>query len=153
MRLKIKIGSSEIEFEGDLKEISSILDIIPKIIDATKGASQYVLSAPISQPNQKTEMVEQEPTSEELPTIQISKDDSIADIIMKIMNSPWGRKPRRLEDIKKSLETLGFPLTRSTVAVTLLRLTQSGKLRRFKDDKGEFCYSTLTSNVDVPVQT
>ncbi|MEM2741008.1 MAG: hypothetical protein QXD95_02530, partial [Nitrososphaeria archaeon] len=59
---------------------------------------------------------------------------------------------RRLEDIKKSLETLGFPLTRSTVAVTLLRLTQSGKLRRFKDDKGEFCYSTLTSNVEVPLQ-
>ncbi|MEM0010646.1 MAG: hypothetical protein QXG36_03110 [Nitrososphaeria archaeon] len=152
MRLKIKIGSSEIEFEGDLSEISSILDIIPKIIDATKSASQYTSPAPISQATPKTEVVEQEPASEELPTIQISKDDSIADIIMKIMNSPWGRKPRRLEDIKKSLETLGFPLTRSTVAVTLLRLTQSGKLRRFKDDKGEFCYSTLTSNVEVPLQ-
>lgn len=152
MRLKIKIGSSEIEFEGDLNEISSILDIIPKIIDATKGFSQYVPPAPIPQPTQRAEMVEQEPASEELPTIQISKDDSIADIIMKIMNSPWGRKPRRLEDIKKSLETLGFPLTRSTVAVTLLRLTQSGKLRRFKDDKGEFCYSALTSNVDAQVQ-
>jgi hypothetical protein len=143
MRLKIKIGSSEIEFEGDLNEISSILDIIPKIIDATKGTSQYTLAAPISQDIQKPEAVAQEQASEEVPTIQISKDDSIADIIMKIMSSQWGRKPRRLEDIKKVLETLGFPLSRSTVAVTLLRLTQSGKLRRFKDDKGEFCYSTL----------
>ncbi len=147
MRLKIKIGSSEIEFEGDLSEISSILDIIPKIIEATRGAS----SSPISQTIPKTDVAE-EPALEELPTIQISKDDSIADIIMKIMNSSWGRKPRRLEDIKKALETLGFPLTRSTVAVTLLRLTQSGKLRRFKDDKGEFCYSILASNVDAIIQ-
>jgi hypothetical protein len=152
MRLKIKIGSSEIEFEGDLNEISSILDIIPKIIDATKGTSQYTLAAPISQDIQKTEAVAQEQASEEVPTIQISKDDSIADIIMKIMSSQWGRKPRRLEDIKKVLETLGFPLSRSTVAVTLLRLTQSGKLRRFKDDKGEFCYSTLASNIEAQIQ-
>jgi predicted transcriptional regulator len=71
---------------------------------------------------------------------------------MKIMSSQWGRKPRRLEDIKKVLETLGFPLSRSTVAVTLLRLTQSGKLRRFKDDKGEFCYSTLASNIEAQIQ-
>jgi hypothetical protein len=152
MRLKIKIGSSEIEFEGDLNEISSILDIIPKIIDATKGTSQYTLAAPISQDTQKPEAVAQEQASEEVPTIQISKDDSIADIIMKIMSSQWGRKPRRLEDIKKVLETLGFPLSRSTVAVTLLRLTQSGKLRRFKDDKGEFCYSTLASNIEAQIQ-
>jgi hypothetical protein len=152
MRLKIKIGSSEIEFEGDLNEISSILDIIPKIIDATKGTSQYTLAAPISQDIQKPEAVAQEQASEEVPTIQISKDDSIADIIMKIMSSQWGRKPRRLEDIKKVLETLGFPLSRSTVAVTLLRLTQSGKLRRFKDDKGEFCYSTLASNIEAQIQ-
>jgi len=152
MRLKIKIGSSEIEFEGDLNEISSILDIIPKIIDATKGASQYTLAAPISQDISKPEAVGQEQVSEEVPIIQISKDDSIADIIMKIMGSQWGRKPRRLEDIKKALETLGFPLSRSTVAVTLLRLTQSGKLRRFKDDKGEFCYSTLASNIEAQIQ-
>ncbi|MGB9727162.1 MAG: BlaI/MecI/CopY family transcriptional regulator [Nitrososphaeria archaeon] len=152
MRLKIKIGSSEIEFEGDLNEISSILDIIPKIIDATKGTPQYTLPASISQDIQKSEAVGQEQVSEEVPTIQVSKDDSIADIIMKIMGSQWGRKPRRLEDIKKALETLGFPLSRSTVAVTLLRLTQSGKLRRFKDDKGEFCYSTLASNIEAQIQ-
>lgn len=152
MRLKIKIGSSEIEFEGDLNEISSILDIIPKIIDATKGTSQYTLPAQISQDIQKPEVVGQEQVSEEVPTVQVSKDDSIADIIMKIMGSQWGRKPRRLEDIKKALETLGFPLSRSTVAVTLLRLTQSGKLRRFKDDKGEFCYSTLASNIEAQIQ-
>lgn len=152
MRLKIKIGSSEIEFEGDLNEISSILDIIPKIIDATKGTPQYTLPAQISQDIQRQEVVGQEQVSEEVPTIQVSKDDSIADIIMKIMGSQWGRKPRRLEDIKKVLETLGFPLSRSTVAVTLLRLTQSGKLRRFKDDKGEFCYSTLASNIEAQIQ-
>jgi len=146
MRLKIKVGSSEIEFEGDLNEITSALEIIPKIIEMASETSQHAQPPPSPQPAAAFER--QEPEESGLPAIQVSKDDSIADIIMKIMGSPWGRKPRRLEEIKKALETLGFPLTRSTVAVTLLRLTQSGKLRRFKDDKGEFCYSTLGSNVE-----
>jgi predicted transcriptional regulator len=63
------------------------------------------------------------------------------------MNSPWGKKPRKLDEIRRMLEMLGFPLTRSTAAVTLLRLTKAGKIRRFKDESGEYLYLQLTSTI------
>ncbi|MGQ9780758.1 MAG: hypothetical protein ACUVQ8_00670 [Nitrososphaeria archaeon] len=150
MRLRIKVGGSEIEFEGTLEEMVSAIDSIPKIVEVTHEAERT--SSNVTAPDLTREVkqlvgeggVKGEMMSEP-PPIQVSKEDSIADIVVKIMNSPWGRKPRKLDEIRRVLEMLGFPLTRSTAAVTLLRLTKGGKIRRFKDESGEYLYLQLVS--------
>jgi predicted transcriptional regulator len=154
MHLRVKVGYSEIELEGTLDEMISAIDLIPKIINITKEVKLATPSDQVivqSKNLVQTEQVQAQPIAQEVdlpsPTIQLSKEDSIADIIMKLVNSSWGKKPRRLEESKKALEILGFPLTRSTVAVTLLRLTKSGKVRRFKDSTGEYCYSPTISAI------
>ncbi|MEM3404019.1 MAG: hypothetical protein QXJ17_05770 [Nitrososphaeria archaeon] len=151
MRLRVKFGHAEVEFEGTLDEMVSAIDLIPKIIDIEKeinglrGEELKVENKGLGSVEPITKPVEQVDVFP--PTIQISKEDSIADIIIKVINSPWGKVPRRLEEVKKALEVFGFTLPRSTVAVTLLRLTKSGKIRRFKDSSGEFVYSLPISAI------
>ncbi len=154
MRLRVKTSYLETEFEGTLDEMVAAIELIPKIIDITKDVkSATALDQVMVQSKNVVQMghVPAQTPAQEVdlpsPNIQLSKEDSIADIIMKLVNSLWGKKPRRLEEIKRALEISGFPLTRSTVAVTLLRLTKSGKIRRFKDSIGEYCYSPTISAI------
>jgi hypothetical protein len=154
MRLRVKVGYSEVEFEGTIDEIVSSINLIPRIVDATKEAKQVAVHSQSSViVNEGTQMGQDEvktlpqESDLQLPPIPIFKEDSIGDIIVKIVNSSWGKKPRKLDEIRKVLETLGFPLTRSTAAVTLLRLTKGGKVRRFKNESGEYLYMQLISAV------
>jgi hypothetical protein len=152
MRLRVKVGYSEVEFEGTMDEIVSSIELIPRLVEATREAKQIAVNSqsPIS-PNERPQIgqdevkVLHEESDLQLPPIQIFKEDSIGDIIVKIVNSSWGKKPRKLDEIRKVLETLGFPLTRSTAAVTLLRLTKGSKIRRFKNESGEYLYLQLIS--------
>ena len=152
MHLRVKVSYSEVEFEGTIDEIVSAIDLIPRIVDVTKEAKTMVVQSQSSIPVNGEIQIEQEEAKSapqesdlQLPPIQVSKEDSIGDIMVKIVNSSWGKKPRKLDEIRKVLETLGFPLTRSTAAVTLLRLTKGSKIRRFKNESGEYLYLQLIS--------
>jgi hypothetical protein len=79
-----------------------------------------------------------------LPDIRIDKGDSLSDIILKMFKSTWGRGARRLSDVKRALEHYGLSYPKQSVAVTLLRLAQHGKLRRFKGQDNEFVYTAST---------
>jgi len=152
MRLRIKVSGFEVEFEGTLEEMIPAIDSIPKIMEVTQEATR---AHPKMASSELTGGVGpsfgEGPVAQEIdagpPPIQVSKEDSIADIVVKVMNSPWGKKPRKLDEIRRMLEMLGFPLTRSTAAVTLLRLTKAGKIRRFKDESGEYLYLQLISTI------
>ena len=74
----------------------------------------------------------------------LQKSDSLSEIVSKIFKESWGRKPRKLNQVREVLESYGLIYPKQSVAVTLLRLAQSGKLRRFKDE-GEFVYTASTS--------
>lgn len=56
----------------------------------------------------------------------------------------WGRGARRLGDVKNMLDSYGLSYPKQLIAVTLMRLVQSGKLRRFKGDSNEYLYTTST---------
>jgi hypothetical protein len=161
MRLRVKVGYSEVEFEGTLDEIVSSIELIPRVVDATREAGSTAATSKSPMPSSDGPQIVQDDVKSlrqesdiRLPPIQILKEDSIGDIVVKIVNSSWGKKPRKLDEIRKVLETLGFPLTRSTAAVTLLRLTKGGKIRRFKDEAGEYLYLQLISTAaeQVPLE-
>ena len=140
-KIRVRVPSAEVEIEAPLQELKEIIALLPEIM------AQLPVNAAQLNPPKETVQVEQkhEQANSEMPTISLEKSDSLSDIIAKIFREPWGRRPRKLNQVREVLESYGLIYPKQSVAVTLLRLAQSGKLRRFKDDSGEFVYTASTS--------
>ena len=139
LRIRVKFGEFEVELQGEVETISKAMDTLREIFtwmpQPTTAASQ-------SRPIEATTST-QPPTETPkpaLPNIEIRKDDSLADIIVKMFSDPWGRTPRRLSEVREALASYGLVHPKQSVAVALLRLSQAGKLRRFKEG-GEYVYT------------
>jgi len=125
IKVKVKIGPNEAEVEAPIELMGSAIEFIPKLMEMININSQEV----------KNEV------SQVLPEIKIEKDDSLSEIILKLFKSEWGKSSRRLSDVKSILESYGLSYPKQSIAVTLLRLAQNGKLRRFKDNNNEYVYT------------
>ncbi len=71
----------------------------------------------------------------------LEKGDSLAEVIGKFFSGPWGRERRKLSDVREALQSYGLNYPKQSVAVALLRLAKTTKLRRFKAEDGEFVYT------------
>ena len=74
--------------------------------------------------------------------ISLEKGDSLAEVIGKFFAGPWGRERRKLSDVREALQSYGLNYPKQSVAVALLRLAKTTKLRRFKAEDGEFVYTS-----------
>ena len=80
-----------------------------------------------------------------LPEITINKSDSLTDVLLKLFTSNWSNNPKKLNEIREILQLYGLMYPKQTVAVTLLRMAKSGRLRRFKSNTGEYVYTASNS--------
>jgi len=126
VRVRVKIGVNEAEIEAPINEVKGIVELLPNIIS----------SLPLAE--RPSEIVPQK----DLPELKVDKKDSLTDIILKLFNTPWGKQARKLSDVKSVLDSYGLIYPKQSVAVALLRLAQSGKLRRFKGEEGEYVYTS-----------
>jgi len=140
LRIRVKFGEFEVELQGEVETISKAMDTlreiftwIPQPTTVASPSRPIEATAPIQPPQTET----LQPT---LPNIKIEKDDSLADIIVKMFSDPWGRTPRRLSEVREALASYGLVHPKQSVAVALLRLSQTGKIRRFKEG-GEYVYT------------
>lgn len=120
VKIKIRLGSNEIEVEAPIELMDNAIEFIPRVMEKINGKKEY---------------------TDNTPTISIEKSDSLSDIILKLFKDDWGKNARRLSDVKSMLESYGLSYPKQSVAVTLLRLAQNGKLRRFKGDNNEYLYT------------
>jgi len=81
----------------------------------------------------------------ELPDVTLEKGDSLADVIGKFFSCPWGRERRKLSDVREALQSYGLNYPKQSVAVALLRLAKTTKLRRFKAEDGEYVYTSAST--------
>ncbi|MFQ5920546.1 MAG: hypothetical protein ACE5JV_00845 [Nitrososphaerales archaeon] len=148
VKIKVKFGVNEVEIESPLESIRDAVDVIPNIIKNI-GNSAKAAAAQTS-----VEISDQVPNSESrpqnLPEMKVDKGDSLSDIIMKMFKDAWGKQSRRLSDVKEALDSYGLSYPKQSVAVTLMRLAQNGRLRRFKGNDGEFVYTASTSIREEP---
>jgi hypothetical protein len=155
LRVRVKVNNSEIEIEtSDVDRLQEAVNAAAKLLDALslkQTASHQedelvkamVGGKLVEQPQVSVSITEEDQglnVISELPDIRISKDDTLPTVIVKMFSTEWGRKPRKLMEIKNALDSYGMVHPKQSVAVTLLRLAKSGKLRRFKDSKGEYVY-------------
>ncbi|MGH9933825.1 MAG: hypothetical protein ACRD3Z_01790 [Nitrososphaerales archaeon] len=143
VKIKVKFGVNEVEIESPLGSIRDAIDVIPSIIknigNSVKNAEQ-VTAELTEQANALESRVPQN-----MPEIKINKGDSLSDMIVKMFRDTWGKQSRRLADVRQVLDSYGLSYPKQSVAVTLMRLAQNGKLRRFKGTDGEFVYTAATS--------
>lgn len=142
-KIRVRIPSAEVEIEAPIEQLKDVIALLPELL------AQLPMAQPNNAQTAAREQIEQpkvqQGDQEAIPTITLERSDSLSEIIAKIFKEAWGRKPRKLSRVREVLESYGLIYPKQSVAVTLLRLAQSGKLRRFKDERGEFVYTASTS--------
>ena len=71
-------------------------------------------------------------------------------MISKFFADPWGMSPRKLMEVREALQSYGLNYPKQSVAVALLRLAKSSRIRRFKGEGGEYVYTASTGAVRIP---
>jgi hypothetical protein len=142
VKIKVKFGVNEVEIESPLDSIRDAIDVIPNII---KNIGSSVKTTQQALPDGVTLNNAVEARPQNVPDIKIDKGDSLSDLIMKMFRETWGTQSRRLSEVKEALDSFGLSYPKQSVAVTLMRLAQNNKLRRFKGNDGEFVYTATTS--------
>ena len=144
-KIRVKIGQAEVEVEADPDHLKEAIELVPEL----------AAKLPIQWANSHAERTEPglgiqgdaapHPDSSELPVVTLEKGDSLADVIGKFFSCPWGRERRKLSDVREALQSYGLNYPKQSVAVALLRLAKTTKLRRFKAEDGEYVYTSAST--------
>lgn len=143
VKIKVKFGVNEVEIESPLDSIRDAVDAIPNII-RNLGSSVKATENITAELKEQVNGLETK-TQVSAPDIKIEKGDSLGDMIVKMFKDSWGKQSRRLSDVRQVLDTYGLSYPKQSVAVTLMRLAQNGKLRRYKGNDGEFVYTAAST--------
>lgn len=159
VKIRIKAGGSEAEVEAPLSDIRQAIELIPEILaklpqSSTERKPESVTSpmqAPASHAPEPASVAPQTPTAHSsAPIVTVEKGDSLSDVISKFFADPWGRNPKKLMEVREALQSYGLNYPKQSVAVALLRLAKSSKIRRFKGEGGEYVYTASTGAVRIP---
>ena len=146
VKIRVKLGAAEAEVEAEREHLREAIDLIPELVSKMPGASAERMELRSEQEDAQPQ--QQGPT--QLPTVVVDKSDSLADIIGKFFADPWGRDRRKLFDVREALQSYGLNYPKQSVAVALLRLAKTTKIRRFKAEDGEYVYTANAVAVPTP---
>jgi hypothetical protein len=159
VKIRIRSGESEAEVEAPLAEIRQVIELIPEVLAKLPHAGAEMRQVPVAAPVAALAPQTSEPASASgqtaaaplsMPAVTVEKGDSLSDVISKFFADPWGRSPKKLMEVREALQSYGLNYPKQSVAVALLRLAKSSKIRRFKGDSGEYVYTASTGAVRIP---
>jgi hypothetical protein len=153
VKLRVKLGAAEAEVEADLEHLKEAIDLLPELMKKLPAGEAPRIDAQAVQRQVATSQVDQRTQPSSLPLVTVEKSDSLADIIIKFFADPWGRERRKLLDVRDTLQSYGLNYPKQSVAVALLRLAKTTKIRRFKAEDGEYVYTSSTGSFSAPVQS
>ncbi|MDG7007019.1 MAG: hypothetical protein JRN06_02105 [Nitrososphaerota archaeon] len=143
-KIRVRLGAAEAEVEAEPEHLREAIDLVPeltaKLPRQPRGGTDASEAAAVPAGD-----FAQSPQSAEIPVVTLEKGDSLADVIGKFFSAPWGRERRKLSDVREALQSYGLNYPKQSVAVALLRLAKTTKLRRFKAEDGEFVYTSGTT--------
>ena len=147
IKIRVKKGSNEVEIEAPASTLQNAIGLITDMMEKIPNEPQpkthtgYRDSAQNGDPG----IGSLQPTRLDIPEVQVDRDESLTSILSKLFRNTWGRTPRKLGEVREVLGSYGLSYPKQSVAVALLRSAQSGKLRRFKGDGGEYVYTASTA--------
>lgn len=152
-KIRVRLGQAEAEVEADTEHLKEVIDLIPELVAKIPrlghddGGEQKGSGMEL-----QAEIVKQ-PISSEFPVVALEKGDSLSDVIGKFFSGPWGRERRKLSDVREALQSYGLNYPKQSVAVALLRLAKTTKIRRFKAEDGEYVYTSAAPFASSPQQS
>ncbi|MDG7010044.1 MAG: hypothetical protein JRN64_04650 [Nitrososphaerota archaeon] len=143
-KIRVKLGQAEAEVEAEPERLREAIELVPEL--AAKLQTQARDQRPdMREPVQDTPSDSAVGGAAGLPAVSLEKGDSLADVIGKFFSGPWGREKRKLSDVREALQSYGLNYPKQSVAVALLRLAKTTKLRRFKAEDGEYVYTSAAA--------
>ncbi len=148
VKIRVRSGTSEAEIEADLAHIREAIDLIPEVVKKLPdgGPASRVGAAIAPMPSAEAAS-ETRSAPAPLPIVTLEKSDSLTDVIVKFFGDSWGRERRKLLDVRETLQSYGLNYPKQSVAVALLRLAKTTKIRRFKAEDGEYVYTAASAFV------
>ena len=140
----MKLGSAEVEVEAAPEQLKEAIQMVPELVSKLPSGEATYKGIPAIQQISPDNNQQGQPSLTSLPAISVEKTDSLADVISKFFSVPWGKKKRKLSDVREALQSYGLNYPKQSVAVALLRLAKSSKIRRFKAEDGEYVYTIPT---------
>jgi hypothetical protein len=144
-KIRVKIGQAEAEVEADPEHLQEAINLVPELLSKLPKTTRDLPEQKLV-PETPSETLDRQLISQ-FPIVNLEKGDSLADVIGKFFSGPWGRDKRKLSDVRDALQSYGLNYPKQSVAVALLRLAKTTKLRRFKAEDGEYVY---TSAINLP---
>jgi len=143
-KIRVRLGAAEAEVEADPEHLREAIDLVPELTAKLPSQGRNgpeVVEHAAGPPGDSA----QPSQTAEIPVVTLEKGDSLADVIGKFFSTPWGRERKKLSDVREALQSYGLNYPKQSVAVALLRLAKTTKLRRFKAEDGEFVYTSGTT--------
>ena len=143
-KIRVRLGSAEAEVEADQEHLREAIELNPQQTAKLprqgrgNGEPSEAALAPLAEGSQGQ-------GSSVVPAVTLEQGDSLADVIGKFFSGPWGRERRKLSDVRCALQIYGLNYPKQSVAVELLSLAKTTKLRRFKAEDGEFVYTSAST--------
>jgi hypothetical protein len=151
-KIRVKVGPAEAEVEADPEHLKEAIELIPAVLAKLPTASALRTADASPEPDLPRAAGPVQNSLAQLPSVTLEKTDSLADVIGKFFADPWGRERRKLSDVREALQSYGLNYPKQSVAVALLRLAKTARIRRFKAEDGEFVYTSATPGPFTAVQ-
>lgn len=150
-KIRVRLGAAEAEVEADPEHLREAIDLVPELTaklpkQGRDGSEAREPAAPAVEPVQPY-------SASEMPLVSLEKGDSLSDVIGKFFSSPWGRERRKLSEVREALQSYGLNYPKQSVAVALLRLAKTTRLRRYKAEDGEYVYTSAVTPQGVAQQS
>jgi len=139
-KIRVKVGSAEAEVEADPEHLREAIDLVPELASKLPGFKGDEPPPSKALPPREASGAAQ--LHAQLPVVSVEKGDSLSDVIGKFFSDPWGMERRKLSDVRDALQSYGLNYPKQSVAVALLRLAKTTRIRRFRGDDGEFVYTS-----------
>jgi hypothetical protein len=148
-KIRVRLGQAEAEVEAEPDRIREAIELVPELAAKLPGQERGAV-AEAKEPGLEIQAEVPQLGPSELPMVTLEKGDSLADVIGKFFSGPWGREKRKLSDVREALQSYGLNYPKQSVAVALLRLAKTTKLRRFKAEDGEYVYTSAMTAPTAP---
>lgn len=123
------VGEYKLVVSGPPEDIESLVETLDKAVSKLVGKEKVPLSVPLVQ------------QMSDVPLPQLPGSLSLTDAIAELFASDWGKRPRKMTEIKEALAINGLRYPVTSLSGKLLKLTRRLVLRRFKDDEGDYVYT------------
>jgi len=137
LKVRVKVGDSEVEVSGTEAEVMNTLSNVYEVVRKVAEALGAVQIHPVSTVSGEENSGLASTPVEEYPSLSLDPAIACPEAIVKLLATEWGRKqPRALGELLEAMKVNAIHYPEGTVKGRLTDLTKRGVLRRIKGERG-----------------